>query len=129
MKIKKVLIPVLLSPCLGYAEYPQMNEQQMQQMMEQANKMQACFAKVDQQALMALGQKAQAMEGELRTLCQAGKRSEAMAKAVKFGLSMSQDKNVQAARKCGEMAKGMMPNMDFPTSEKDFEGRDICDGY
>lgn len=129
MKTKLALITALLLPCIGYAQYPQMNEQQMQQMMQQATKMQACFAKVDQQALMALGQKAKAMEGEIRALCEEGKRSEAMAKAIKFGLSMSQDENVQAARKCGEMAKGMIPNMDFPSSEKDYEGRDICDGY
>lgn len=108
---------------------PGMDQQQMQQMMLQAQKMQECFAKVDQSALMALGQKAQAMESELKTLCKAGKRAEAQTTALKFGLEMAKDPNVAAAKECGGMMQGMMPKMSYPTSEKDMDGRHICDGY
>ncbi|MCB1663104.1 MAG: hypothetical protein KDI20_10915 [Pseudomonadales bacterium] len=130
MKTHMAVIIALLLIALGVqAQQPGMSQEQMMQMMQQAQQMQACFAKVDQQALMALGQKAQAMESEIKTLCQANKRSEAQSTAIKFGMEMSQDKNIKAARECGEMAQGMMPKMNYPTSEKDLDGRHICDGY
>ena len=118
------------------AQSPGMNEQQMQQLMQQAQQMQACFANVDQQALMALGEKARAVESEVRTHCQAGRKAEALRTAVQFGQSISQDKNVQAARKCGEqiegqmrgMMAGMMPNLDYPASEQEASAG-ICSGY
>lgn len=118
-----------LVPLLGHTQQPNISQEQMQQMMQQAQQMQTCMANIDQQALMALGQKAQAMESEIKSLCQANKRSEAQSTAIKFGLSISQDENIKLARECGEMAQGMLPKMDFPTSEKDFEARHICDGY
>lgn len=125
-KLLILLFASMLAPLTAQAQQPGgMSQEQMQRMMQ----MQTCFAKVDQQALMALGQKAQAMETEVKKLCKAGKRGEAQSTAIKFGLAMSKDKNVQAARECGEMARGMMPQMDYPTSEKDFEGGHICDGY
>ncbi|MCP5213783.1 MAG: hypothetical protein H6995_02095 [Pseudomonadales bacterium] len=130
MKTHMAVIIALLLIALGVqAQQPGMSQEQMMQMMQQAQQMQACFAKVDQQALMALGQKAQAMESEIKKLCQANKRSEAQSTAIKFGMEMSQDKNIKAARECGEMAQGMMPKMNYPTSEKDLDGRHICDGY
>ncbi|MCF7980588.1 MAG: hypothetical protein K9K86_01285 [Pseudomonadales bacterium] len=123
------VLPILLTPCFTQAQPSGMTQEQMMQMMQQAQQMQACFAKVDQQALLALGQKAQAMESQIKSLCQANKPSEAQATAIKFGLEMSQDRNLKAAQECGEMAQGMMPKLDYPTSEKDFEGHHICDGY
>lgn len=124
-----VLFICILMPLLSHAQKPGMDPAQMQQMMQQAQQMQDCFAQVDQQALMAIGQKAQAMESEVKSLCQAGKRSEAQDTAIQFGLAMSQDENVIAARECGKMAQGMMPKMDFPTSEEDFKEKHLCDGY
>ncbi len=114
---------------LGHTQPPNISQEQMQQLMQQAQQVQACMANIDQQALMALSQKAQAMESEIKSLCQANKRSEAQGTGIKFGLSISQDENIKLARECGEMAQGMLPKMDLPTSEKDFETRHICDGY
>ena len=123
----------LTTPSFSQAQQPAISQEQMQQMMQQAQQMQTCFAKIDQQALMAFGEKAQAMEAELRSLCQAGKRSEAQRKAIQFGLAMSKDKNIQAARECGEamqgMAKGMLPKMDYPISEEAFKDVHLCDGF
>ena len=124
-----VLFICIFMPLLSHAQQPNMNQEQMQQMMQQAQQMQDCFAKVDQQALMAIGEKAKAMESEIKSLCQAGKRNEAQSTAIKFGLAMSQDENVAAARECGKMAQGMMPKMDFPTSEEEFKEQHLCDGY
>ncbi len=124
-----IMFAFFLVPLLGHTQPPNISQEQMQQLMQQAQQVQACMANIDQQALMALSQKAQAMESEIKSLCQANKRSEAQSTAIKFGMSISQDENIKLARECGEMAQGMLPKMDFPTSEKDLEARHICDGY
>lgn len=130
MKIIKLVAAIALAtPLLAQAQQPGISQEQMQKMMQQAEQMQACFAKIDQQALMAIGEKAKAMESEVKALCQAGKRSKAQQKAIAFGLKMSKDKNIKTARECGEMMRGMLPKMDYPVSEDDFNGTHICDGY
>ena len=130
MKIIRLLAAIaLIAPLQIQAQQPAIGQEQMQQMMQQAGQMQACFAKIDQQALMAIGEKARVMESEVRALCQAGKRSEAQRKAIAFGIKMSKDKNVKAARECGEMVRGMLPKMDYPVSEDDFKDQHLCDGF
>ena len=130
MKISIILWPVLFTVSVAIqAQQSGMSQEQMEQLMQQAQQMQTCMARVDQQELMALGQQAQAMDAKMRSLCQAGKRSKAQSTAIKFGIAMSRDENVQAARECGEMMRGMIPKMDYPTSEKDFKGGHVCDAY
>ncbi len=128
MKTSIILWPVLFTVSVAIqAQQSGISHEQMEQLMQQAQQMQTCMARVDQQELMALGQRVQAMEEEVSSLCQAGKRSEAQSTVIKFGIAMSRDKNVQAARECGEMMRGMMPKIDYPTSEKDFKGDHVCD--
>jgi len=130
MRIISLLAAIaLITPLFAQAQQPAISQEQMQKMMQQAEQMQACFAKIDQQALMAIGEKAKALESEVKTLCQAGKRSKAQQKAIEFGIKISKDKNIKTARECGEMMQGMLPKMDYPVSEDDFNGTHICDGY
>ena len=124
-----VLFIFILIALPGHAQQPSFNPEQMQQLMQQAQQMQDCMSRIDEQAMTALGQKSQAMEAEIKSLCQANKRSQAQSTAIKFGISMSQDENIKIVRECGEMAMGMLPKMDFPTNEKDLKGRHICDSY
>ena len=120
---------VVLIPFSIQAQQLNLNPEQMQQLMQQAQQMQACMSRIDQEAMQAMAQKAQAMESEIKSLCQAGKRSEALNKAIEFGRAMAKDDNIIIARECGEMAKGMLPEMDFPTSQEEARRRHICDGY
>lgn len=106
-----------------------MNQEQMQQLMQQAQQMQACMSRIDQDAMMEMGQKAQAMEAKIKSLCQANKRDEALNAAIKFGRSMANDENVKIARECGEMTRGMLPKIEYPTSKEDARNRHICDVY
>ena len=77
MKTHMAVIIALLLIALGVqAQQPGMSQEQMMQMMQQAQQMQACFAKVDQQALMALGQKAQAMESEIKRISAAKRKAQ-----------------------------------------------------
>ncbi len=108
-----------------------MSEEQMQQMMQQAEAMQQCMAKIDQSALPELEAKGRKMQAEIEALCQAGKRDEAMATGMKYGAEISSSPEIQAMRKCSEMAPQMMAQMqsmmpEIPDEEDDSSGH-ICD--
>ncbi len=129
-KLYSLMAMALVMPTVALAQQPAgMSQEQMMQMMQQAQKMQECMSRVDQQALMQIGQRAKEMESEVKALCQAGKQKDAERTAMKFGLEISGDENVKTARECGEMMRGSMPDIKYPTSEKDFKDRNICDGY
>jgi hypothetical protein len=66
----------------------------------------------------------------MKRLCQAGKRDQAQAVAIKYGQEIANDQTMQTVRKCGEMAQGMfdMAKMGFPT-EKELRDKHVCDGY
>ena len=130
--MKKQIAAILIfivTPLSTQAQQLNMNQEQMQQLMQQAQQMQACMSRIDQVAMMEMGQKAQAMEAKIKSLCQANKRDEALNTAIEFGRSMANDENVKIARECGEMTRGMLPKIEYPTSKEDARNRHICDSY
>lgn len=126
--MKKILQLFLIMVPMGVYAQQGMNQADMQQMMQQAKKMEACMASVDQDALMALSEKSRAMEQEVKSLCQANKRDQAQSRAMEFGREMSANDEVNKMRQCGEMMKGMMPKIGMPTVEE-MKKSHICDGY
>lgn len=65
-----ILALFLLLPALALAQQPPMNEQDLQKMMEQMQKMQACMQNVDQNELNRLEQRShQASKGQARGRC------------------------------------------------------------
>jgi hypothetical protein len=113
-------------PLVLFAENGQMTDEQMQQMMENTGKMQECMAKVDQKAMDALTAKGEKVNAEIKNLCAAGKRDEAQKMAIDYGKEMAASKEMQAMQKCGEMAKGMMPQ--GPGSGDGKKPGHVCDG-
>jgi len=111
------------------AQPPELNQIPLQQLMQQAQQMQACMSRVDQQALMAWSEKAQVVTAELKMLCKAGHRDKALNVAIDFGRAMAKDENFKIAQECGEMARGMMPDMKFPTSKEEVKERHVCDTF
>jgi len=106
-----------------------MSEEQMQQMMEQAQKMQECMAKIDQTAMEALAAKAEKMHKDMKALCAAGKRDRAQSVAISYGKEVSATKEMKAMVKCSEMATGMMQQMPMMQNlDKDYEKHHVCDG-
>ncbi|MGY6276421.1 hypothetical protein [Methylomonas sp. MgM2] len=106
-----------------------MDEAQMQQMMQQAQEMQACMANIDQAELAAFQQKAEAMNAEVKALCAAGKRDAAMARAMAFGKESMNSEIMQDMRNCGEGMRDMIPNLPG-TAQPQTEGgkpRHVCD--
>ena len=96
-----ITIMIILAPFSSQAQQMNLNQEQMQQLMQQAQQMQACMSRIDQTAMIEMGQKAQAMEGKIKSLCQANKRDEALSTAIEFGRSMANDENIKIARECG----------------------------
>jgi len=112
------------------------NEAQMQQMMEQAQKAQACMQNIDRSELQDMASQAEKMEAEIKSLCAASKRSEAQDRGMKYGLEMSQSAVAKQMRACSKLMSGalagmgssIMPGMGFPDIDK-MKDAHICDAY
>jgi hypothetical protein len=103
-----------------------MDEAQMQQMMEQAQKMQTCMADLDRVALEEMKQESDALMSEVKALCDAGERDEAQDKAIAWGKKIARSDQMQQMKKCGEMMQGVMP-MQPPTPDELAARGHICD--
>lgn len=125
-----VVLFMLLLPLSVFAEnMGGMDEEQMQQMMQQAQGMQTCMQNIDQAEMQAFEQRAKQMEADTQALCASGKRDEAMQLATAFGKEASDNKAMQAMKKCGEGMTNMMPKMAIAAQndEPGKPGRHICD--
>jgi hypothetical protein len=135
----KALIVVLLLtfPALvSGQDMSAFSEENMQQMMVRAQKMQTCLEKIDQEKLAELEQRSDQLDKDLDVLCKSGKRDEAQEKAVSFARRMAKDPLVLQMSKCAENMKGMMPpgvdmqaEMPFGDLEKELKesGHNVCD--
>lgn len=113
------------------AQNRQMNEDQMRQMMQNAQKMQQCFANIDQSAMEALTARGKKVEAEVKALCKSGKRDQAQKRAMAYGRELNTSKEMQAMRKCGNMAQQMMKNSPWMTDENGMASGNghICDQF
>ena len=129
-----MVVPLSLGvfPQTGSAQYGAgQNPQWMQKMQE----MQTCMAGVDQGELKQLEVRARAFEAEIKALCEAGKRTTAMKKAMAFGLEMQNAKAVKQIRRCTEGLGEMMAQMPIPQlpkaaqlpDEEGDSGGHVCD--
>ncbi len=85
----------LCLPIVATAQPPVMSQQDMQKMMENARKMQECMSRIDQSAVEAMASKAQEVERQIKSLCQAGRRDQAQKRAIEFGREMAANKEMQ----------------------------------
>lgn len=121
---------ILLMPIAVFAEnMGGMSQEQIQQMMQQAQGLQTCMQNIDQSEIQAFEQRAKQMEAETQALCASGKRDEAMQMAMTFGKEVSRSKAMQEMKKCGEGMKNMMPKIASvdQNNDPDKSGRHICD--
>ena len=134
MMKRSLLILMLCAPLTTLAQNPMgMSEADMQNMMQQMQKAQACMEKIDQSELESLEQKAKQYEAEMRSLCASGKRDQAQDKAMIYAKDIMNHDAVREARRCGEMMqgmmKGMMQNMSVMEQEKDYSKIHVCDSF
>ena len=132
MKISAIIL-LLLMPMVTVAQnYQNMSEEDMQKMMQQAQKMQSCMQNIDQAKLEAIDQRSSQILANIDSLCASGKRDEAQQTAISYGKEMAKDPTMQAMRKCsemmsGEMMQGMMPKTPLMDLDKDLSSRHVCD--
>jgi Ni,Fe-hydrogenase I large subunit len=124
--MKKLTLLILLFLPLSTFAQQNFNQANMQQMMQQAEKMQECMKNIDQSALQSISERAQLMEKEVQSLCNAGKRDTAMQRALKFANEIQGNKEMIKIGKCGEMMQGIVPEMQMPTIEE-MKKHHICD--
>lgn len=87
------------------------NPAAMQQMADQAQAMQTCMAKIDKQKLDALMAEAKAESQEIDRLCDAGKKDEALDKAMAMGRKMQADPTFKQVQGCTQGMAEMLKNM------------------
>ncbi|MCR9095159.1 MAG: hypothetical protein NXI30_13145 [bacterium] len=113
------LVTVVLWPTLAFAQMPEgmppgmdpnamMRQFQdpaaMERMQREAEAAQACFAKISEAELKALEKKGKQAGDEIDALCAAGKKKEALAKAIELSREMQNDPTIKQLREC---SKGM----------------------
>lgn len=125
------LFPIVSLLLISFSAFSGVSEQQMHEMMQQAEAAQKCFENVDQSKFEQMQMEVTQMQSELKSMCDAGKRSEAMSAAKKYQKKYDNDADIKQMKKCADMMKGMMANMpampglDLPTeADKD---KHICD--
>ena len=123
---------LLASTAVLAQSFQDMSADDMQKMMQEAQKTQACMANVDQYQLKELEEKGRKLEAEIKALCAAGKRDEALSTAIREGQKLSNDPAVMEMRKCSELMpdiSSMMPKIPYADAgdEKDKSGKHICD--
>lgn len=125
------LLMLALMPVAANAQFGNMSEAQMQQMMQQGLKMQQCFSQIDQAAMERLSERGQAIEAEITALCQAGERDQAEEKAISFAREMAGDPAVQTMKKCGEGMIDLLPKIVAEQDDNErgegSRSRHICD--
>lgn len=122
------LILLALTPVVAHAEYPDMSQEQMQKMMAQAQKMQACFSQADPAAMQRMAEQGKALQAEISAMCKSGDRDGAQKRAVAYAKEMMNDKAFQVMKKCGEEIAQTMPQMDLKDYSDEKQGH-VCDNY
>lgn len=126
------LLLVLSMAAVAQNNYRGMSEADMQRMMEQGQKMEACMSKIDQAELDRLEQQSLKMEDEIRALCQGGNRDKAQQTAIAFGKEVNSAPVMQQVRECTALMDGMMqmmPPIPFSGEEKEDASGHVCDGF
>ena len=134
--MKAFTIALLLLPALASAQnFQNMNQADMQKMMANMQKAEACMQNVDEGNLREFEQQARQMEAKVDGLCAAGKRDEAQSQAMSFYKEMTANPDIKKMRECSKLMEGVVPDLasmtGMPTASTDDgePGKDehICD--
>ncbi len=123
----------MLLSCPVFAQDSQgNNREEMQQIMQQMQEMQACVQNLDQSRLQTLQHKTQELEEKLTELCDAGKREQAKQQAIKFSKAFANNSIIQEVKECGEFMQAMVPKILMELTVQDQKQSnnakiDVCD--
>jgi hypothetical protein len=123
--MKKIIYLLALFPLISFAQTNM--PEGMQDLMQQAQKAQACMENIDESQFDTLEQEGKNMQSEIKSLCSAGKRDEAQKQAISYSKEMMARPEMQQIQKCSEMLRGMIPDMPFDNFEEKYKNQHICD--
>lgn len=108
---------------------PQMQGMDPAQLQKLMTDMQGCLQKINMEDMEKLKVRGQAMEQEIKSLCKAGKRDEAMSKTMAFSKEMMNEPGLVQMKKCSDQARSVMPNMkEFDKFSADkFKDTHVCE--
>jgi len=127
---KMAITLLLILPALAGAQnFQNMSEADMRNMMQQAEKMQACMAGIDQSDLEKVEQRANQVQAKVEALCASGQRDEAQQEGIAFAREMSGNESMKKMQTCSKMMEGVMPGMPAMLLDASNEGdnQHICD--
>lgn len=124
--MKKYLLILALFPVAVMAQLD-MSQGDIMKMMEQAQKAQTCMQDVDMSALEGLEAEGKQKQAEIKTLCADGQRDEAQTKAMGYAKEMMDRPEMQAMKQCGELLRGVIPDMPFDHFEEKYKDSHVCD--
>ena len=124
--MNKTLSGLLLTVILGLSQdMGQMNQEQMQIMMQEMQKIQECMSKVDIGSLENMQAEAIAIEKEVKQLCQNKQRAQAQDKAVAYAKKVMNMPAILQIKECTKNSS-MASMMNFDIN--DFQTSHVCDG-
>ncbi len=107
-----IYLLLLLSPlALFAAEKHEMDEEEMQAMLAQMQKLQDCIQKIDRTEITAAEERAREIADEVKALCANGERDQAQELVITFSKKLAQSSALQELKRCGEISTGMAPMM------------------
>ena len=123
----KLILILAFVPSLAMAQSNSGMSQDMMNMMEQAQKAQACMQNIDTSEFEKIEQEGRKMETKIKSLCTCVKLDEAQKQAIAYSREMMSRPAMEQMRECSEMLRGMIPKMPFDNFEEEFENKHICD--
>ncbi len=128
MKKLAITFALLLSTSAFAQNYPNMNQADMENVMQQMQRMQQCMESVDQNELKKLEHVGREMESTIKSLCAKGKRDQAQKEALGFAKEMSKNSAIQSMRKCAKIVEGMMPKNPLMMDDvESYKNSHVCD--
>ncbi|MDH5387842.1 MAG: hypothetical protein OEY06_05290 [Gammaproteobacteria bacterium] len=132
MRITACVLLVLLPYSAFALDFQNMDQASMEKMMQNMQKMQMCMSNINEKKLKKLQASSEKFASSIKSLCKKGKRDEAQEKAISYSEKFVNDPTMKQMKKCGAMAKGMMPDMSIILAKDDGEnekGKEdhVCD--
>ena len=130
MKIITSIVLVLFPFTVSALDFQNMDQASMQEMMRNMEKMQNCMANIDQDELEKLQARSEEFSASIKSLCKKGLRAEAQEKAIAYGKKFVNDPTMKEMKKCGDMAKDMMPDTAMMYAEEEIgkgNAGHVCD--
>ena len=104
----RMLAAGALASC-GVAQAQVLDSGQIQMLLDQAQGIESCMAELDAAATQTLRARSERVTVEVESLCKAGKRDEAQARALAFGREMADSPAMANLQECSGPLGALLP--------------------